>query len=53
MRALLATGLLVTFVTHNLRTAVVGPDGRLFRLYRGNDWTPAALRADLQAAAAP
>lgn len=37
--------------THNLRTAVVGPDGRLRRLFRGNDWEPAALVAELRAAA--
>jgi protein SCO1/2 len=36
--------------THNLRTAVVGPDGRLRRLFRGNDWEPAALVAELRAA---
>jgi protein SCO1/2 len=37
--------------THNLRTAVIDPHGRLFRLYRGNDWKPAELVADLEAAA--
>ena len=37
--------------THNLRTAVVDKEGKLFRLYRGNEWAPAALLADLQAAA--
>jgi protein SCO1/2 len=36
--------------THNLRTGVIGPDGKLFRLHRGNDWTPEALLADLVAA---
>ena len=39
--------------THNLRTAVLDKEGKLFRLYRGNDWAPSALLADLQAAAAP
>lgn len=39
--------------THNLRTAVVGSDGRLRRLFRGNDWEPAALVAELRAAAGP
>ena len=39
--------------THNLRTAVLDKDGKLFRLYRGNDWAPSALLADLRAAAAP
>jgi protein SCO1/2 len=36
--------------THNLRTAVVSPDGRLRRLLRGNDWTPEELVAELRAA---
>lgn len=26
-------------ITHNLVTAVVGPDGTIRRLFRGNDWT--------------
>jgi protein SCO1 len=30
-------------ITHNLRTAVVRPDGRLARVFTGNDWTPAQL----------
>lgn len=30
-------------ITHNLRTAVVAPDGRLVRVFTGNDWTPAQL----------
>ncbi len=37
--------------THNLRTAVIDPQGKLFRLYRGNDWKPAELVADLRSAA--
>jgi protein SCO1/2 len=37
--------------THNLRTAVIGPDGRLVRLFRGNDWKPDELVAALRAAA--
>jgi len=36
--------------THNLRTAIVGPDGTLRRLFRGNDWTPEELVAALRAA---
>jgi protein SCO1/2 len=36
--------------THNLRTAVLGPDGRLRRLFRGNEWAPAELVAELEAA---
>ena len=37
--------------THNLRTAVVDPEGRLVRLFRGNDWQPAELVAALRTAA--
>lgn len=36
--------------THNLRTAVIGPDGRLRRLFRGNDWRPEQLVAELKSA---
>ena len=37
--------------THNLRTAVVDREGRLRRLFRGNDWKPDELVAELRAAA--
>jgi protein SCO1/2 len=37
--------------THNLRTAVVNPQGWLSRLFRGNDWQPRELVAALTAAA--
>jgi protein SCO1/2 len=37
--------------THNLRTAVLDTEGRLRRLFRGNDWTPEELVAELKAAA--
>jgi protein SCO1/2 len=37
--------------THNLRTAVLDPEGRLRRLFRGNEWTPEELVAELKAAA--
>jgi protein SCO1 len=37
--------------THNLRTAVVGPDGKLRRLFRGNGWSPEELIAELRKAA--
>jgi protein SCO1/2 len=36
--------------THNLRTAVVDPEGRLFRLFRGNDWHPEELVAAVKGA---
>jgi protein SCO1 len=39
-------------VTHNLRTAVIGPDGRLTQVFTGNDWTPAQLVEALKSVAA-
>ena len=35
-------------VTHNLRTAVIGPDRHLSKIYSGNDWTPGAVLTDLR-----
>ena len=35
-------------IVHSLRTAVIAPDGKLVKLYRGNDWQPAEIVADLQ-----
>jgi protein SCO1/2 len=35
-------------ITHNLRTAVVDPKGRLVTIHSGNDWTVDALLADLR-----
>jgi protein SCO1/2 len=40
-------------LVHNLRTAVIDPDGRLVKAYSGTMWTPAELIADLKAAPAP
>lgn len=34
--------------THNLRTAVVDPQGRLAHLFRGNEWKPEELVAQLR-----
>jgi protein SCO1/2 len=39
-------------ITHNLRTAVVDTQGKLVKIYSGNDWTVDALLADLRDAAA-
>ena len=39
-------------ITHNLRTAVVGPDGRVVSVYDGSDWTPDQVVADLRRALA-
>ena len=38
-------------VIHSLRTAVIGMDGKLVKLYRGNEWKPEELATDLKAAA--
>ena len=40
-------------VVHNLRTAVIDPQGRLVKAYSGNMWSPADVVADLTAAPAP
>jgi protein SCO1/2 len=37
--------------THNLRTAVLDPEGKLRRLFRGNEWMPEQLMDELRAAA--
>lgn len=34
-------------IVHNLRTAIVDANGRLAKVYSGNDWTPDQLIADL------
>ena len=41
-----------TDITHNLRTALIGADGRIKRLYSGSDWTPRVVLADLRDLAA-
>lgn len=40
-------------VVHNLRTAVIDPEGRLTRVHSGNMWTPADIVADLEKTPAP
>jgi protein SCO1/2 len=35
-------------ITHNLVTALIGPDGRIRSLYQGKDWTPAQILAELK-----
>ena len=39
-------------IVHSLRTAVISPDGKLYRLYDGNEWKPEQLIDDLKAAQA-
>ena len=36
-------------VVHNLRTAVIDPEGRLVKAYSGGTWSPAEVVADLKA----
>jgi protein SCO1 len=36
---------------HSLRTAVITPDGKLLKLYRGNEWKSAEIVTDLRAIA--
>ena len=38
-------------IVHSLRTAVVSPDGTLFKIYRGNEWTPSEILNDLRSIA--
>lgn len=38
-------------VIHSLRTAVIGPDSKIVKVYRGNEWKPDEVLKDLQAAA--
>jgi len=38
-------------ITHNLRTAVIGPDGTVKKIYTGNEWTPEDILRDLTSSA--
>ena len=38
-------------LVHSLRTAVIDPQGKLVKLYRGNEWKPADVAADLKSLA--
>jgi protein SCO1/2 len=40
-------------IVHSLRTAVISPEGKLVRVYTGNDWTPGELLRDVRALVAP
>jgi protein SCO1/2 len=35
-------------ITHNLRTAIVDRDGKVVKMYTGNDWSPDQVLADLK-----
>lgn len=38
-------------IIHSLRTAIIAPDGKLYKLYRDNQWKPEELLNDLKSAA--
>jgi protein SCO1 len=40
-------------ITHNLSTAVIGPDGKIFKWYHGSDWKFSDLMKDADDARAP
>jgi protein SCO1/2 len=35
-------------IVHSLVTALISPDGKVVKLYRGNDWQPGDVLADLR-----
>ncbi len=35
-------------IIHGLRTAIIAPDGKVFKVYRDNDWTPEQVMKDLE-----
>jgi protein SCO1 len=39
-------------ITHSMSTAIISPDGRIYKAYNGNDWKPADVLADLTSSAA-
>jgi protein SCO1/2 len=36
-------------ITHSLRTVIIAPDGKVHKVYRGNEWKPEEVIDDLQA----
>lgn len=36
-------------INHSLRTAVIAPDGKVTKIFPGNEWTPALLLKELEA----
>jgi protein SCO1/2 len=38
-------------IVHSLRTGVIAPDGKLYKIYRGNEWKPEEVLADFRALA--
>jgi protein SCO1/2 len=40
-------------VIHSLRTAIIGGDGKVFKLYRGNEWKPEEVVNELKSLVSP
>ncbi len=41
-----------TQINHSLRTAVIAPDGKVTKIFAGNEWTPSTLLKELEEALA-
>ena len=39
-----------TQINHSLRTAVIGPDGKVTKIFAGNEWTPGELKRAMDTA---
>jgi protein SCO1 len=39
-------------ITHSMSTAIISPDGRVYKTYNGNDWKPDDVLGDLKASVA-
>jgi len=37
-------------IVHSLRTVVITPEGKIYKVYRGNEWKPEEILSDIQAA---
>ena len=35
-------------IIHSLRTAVITPDGKIYKVYRGNEWKPEEILSDVR-----
>lgn len=40
-------------VIHSMRTAIIGADGKVFKLYRGNQWKPEEILAEVRTLVGP
>jgi protein SCO1/2 len=36
-------------IVHTLRTSIITPEGKVYKVYRGNEWKPSEVISDLQA----